>query len=300
MKPIAALLIVMLLASCYREKRDNQTLQRLAQIEQRLDAQDKALAELRAQPGTTELTALAGQLADLHDQLDTLLDAVKQAKPARGQRREPDPAVTYSVPLGKSPVYGSPKAKVTLVMAMDFDCPFCRKAWDTVEQLRQKYGPDLRVAYKPYVVHPKTAKLAAEAACGAQKQGKWREMAQLIWTQAFDQRANNSDAFSPAHMTALAKQLKLDMNRYAQDVAGVCVQEVRDEMATMTRLGVGATPTFFINGRYVAGALPIDKFSPLIDEELAKATAAEKRGVKPEQYYEQEIVGKGTAQLAQP
>ncbi|HEY5946326.1 MAG TPA: thioredoxin domain-containing protein [Kofleriaceae bacterium] len=299
MKAMHAWLALALVTSCYREKRDNETLARLAKIEQRLDAQDKAIADARTRSDTTELSLLAQQLTELAQKLDAIQDSVKNAKPSRPARREPDAATTYSVPIGKSPQFGSPKAKVTLVMAMDFDCPYCRRAWDTVDELRKKYGKELRVVYKPYIVHPKTAKLPALAVCAAGKQGKWREMADLVWTKAFDARATDTNAFAPDHITALAKQAKLDLKRYEQDVAGVCEQEVREEQASMQKLGVGATPSFFINGRYMAGAQPIETFSALVDEELAKATAAHKRGVKPEQYYEQEIVGKGTAELAQ-
>jgi predicted DsbA family dithiol-disulfide isomerase len=125
-------------------------------------------------------------------------------------------------------------------------------------------------------------------------------MAELIWTKAFEARGSNPDAFSPENMAAIARQAKLDLARYEQDVAGVCVEEVRDEQASMQKLGVGATPSFFINGRYVAGARPITEFAALIDEELGKANAAIKRGVKADQYYDQEIVGKGLPELAPP
>jgi protein-disulfide isomerase len=297
MKAMHAWFALVILTGCYRDKRDDDTLKRLAIIEQRLDAQDKALADARSRADTTELSLLAQQLAELQAKLDDVLAAVKTAKAPlqRPPRAEPDAATTYSVPIGKSPVFGSPKAKVTLVMAMDFDCPYCRRAFDTVDELRKKYGKELRVVYKPYVVHPKTALLPAQAACAAHKQGKWREMTDLIWTKAFDVRSTDTNAFAPERITALAKQAKLDLKRYEQDVAGVCEQEIRDEQASMQKLGVGATPSFFINGRYLAGALPIDKFAALIDEEMAKATAAIKRGVKPEQYYDQEIVAKGQA-----
>lgn len=298
MKAIHACVVVTLVTSCFRERRDDDTLRRLAVIEQRLDAQDKAIADARTRADTTELSALAQQLAELQAKLDEAIATMKAGKPApRPPRREPDAATTYAVPIGKSPVFGSPKAKVTLVMAMDFDCPYCRRAFDTVDDLRKKYGKDLRVVYKPYVVHPKTAKLPAQAACAAHRQGKFREMADLIWTKAFDLRGTDPDAFSPDNITALAKQARLDMKRYEQDVVA-CADEVRDEQASMTRLGVAATPSFFINGRYLAGALPIEKFSALIDEEMTKATEAIKRGVKAEQYYDQEIVGKGTVELA--
>jgi protein-disulfide isomerase len=298
MKAIHALCALTILAGCYRERRDDATMKRLAIIEQRLDAQDKAISDARGRADTTELSLLAQQLADLQAKLDDVLDAMKKAPAQRPARREPDKATTYAVPIGKSPVFGSPKAKVTLVMAMDFDCPYCRRAFDTVDDLRKKYGKDLRVVYKPYVVHPKTALLPAQATCAAHKQGKWRELADLIWTKAFDVRSTDTNAFAPDHITTLAKQAKLDLKRYEQDVAGVCVQEIRDEQASMQKLGVGATPSFFINGRYLAGALPIENFSALIDEEMAKATEAIKRGVKAEQYYDQEIVAKGQAELA--
>jgi protein-disulfide isomerase len=187
-----------------------------------------------------------------------------------------------------------------MVMAMDFDCPFCRKAWDTVEQLRTRYPKDLRVVYKAFVVHPRTAMLPAQAACAASKQGKFRELAQLIWTKAYDARGTEKEPFGADHLRALAGEAKLDLARYDQDIAGACVNEVRDDMASMTKLGVNATPTFYINGRYKSGAIPIEQFAALIDEEMAKANAAIQRGVKPEQYYQQEVVAKGQAALAQP
>lgn len=295
------LCVLVLLASCYRQKPDPQLVQRLDRIEQRLDAEDKAIADVRARSETSpaELAVLSQQLADLQQKLDTILEQVKKP-PARPARREPDADKTYSVPIGKSPAFGSPKAKVTLVMAMDFDCPYCRRAWDTVDELRKRYGKDLRVVYKPYVVHPKTAKLPAQAVCAAQKQNRWRELADLIWTKAFDARATDSDAYAPEHIRALAKQAKLDMKRYDADVAGVCVDEVKTEMASMTKLGVGATPTFFINGRYMAGAQPIENFAKLIDEEMVKADAAIKGGVKAEDYYDHVVVGKGLTEIAAP
>jgi protein-disulfide isomerase len=293
-----ALLGLALVTSCYRDRTDPDTLRQLTALEQRLEAQDRAIADLRTRIGT-EIVVLAEMIAELRADLGEATAQLKPGKPAaRPARREPDASLTYAVPIGTSPVFGSPNAKVTLVMAMEFDCPYCRRAWDTVDELRKQYGKDLRVVYKPYVVHPRTARLAAHAACAAHKQGKWRAMAELIWTKAFEAKGSNPDAFSPDNMAALARQAKLDLPRYERDVAGACVAEVRDEQASMQKLGVAATPSFFINGRYLAGAKLIAEFTALIDEERAKATAAIKRGVKADQYYEQEIVGKGVPELA--
>ena len=297
---IRALVVVVAIASCHRQTGDDETLKRLTLIEQRLDAQDRAIAEARPHAGTAELSVLAQQVAELQAQLAEIAAQLKYRPAARPPRREPDPTATYAVPLGKSPAFGPASAKVTLVMAMEFDCRFCRRAWDTVDELRKKYGKDLRVVYKPYVVHPRTAGYAARAACAAHRQGRWREMADLLWTKAFAMKPVDPDAFDPERIDALAKQARLEMATYKTDVGAPCATEVRDEMAVLQKLGATGTPTFFINGRYLSGAKPLEDFAQVIDEEAAKATAAYQRGIKPERYYEQEIVGKGLSELAQP
>lgn len=279
-------LALLALAACAHTQRDPQLEQRLAVIEQRLDAQQRALDEARHHDSDVELTALAAQIDALHRQID----GMHGAAPTRPTRHEPDAAAVYGVPIGTSPTVGSAKAKVTLVMVGEFGCPYCRKAWDTVEDLRKKYGADLRVAYKSFIVHPKIATDAAYGACAAGHQGKFHEMAELLWVKAFDARQ-----FDAANIEAIAKGAHLDMKRYAADVAGPCPTEVKAENAEMTKFGVAATPTFFINGRFMAGAQPIESFSALIDEELAKATQS---GVKADRYYETEIVGKGLKELA--
>jgi protein-disulfide isomerase len=287
-------LALLALVACAHAQRDPQLEQRLAVIEQRLDAQQRALDEARHHDSDVELSAMATQIEGLRKQIEELMGQPRVGA-MRPPRREPDPAAVYAVPVGTSPTVGSPKAKVTLIMVGEFGCPYCRRAWDTVEALRKKYGADLRVVYKSFIVHPKIATDAANGACAAAHQGKFHEMAELLWVKAFDARK-----FDAANIEAIAKETGLDMKRYAADVAGPCPAEVKAENAEMTKFGVGATPSFFINGRFMSGAQPIESFSALIDEELAKATAAVKAGAKPDKYYETEIVGKGLEELGTP
>lgn len=292
-RALLALVVAVTGGACAHTQTDPQVLQRLSVIEQRLDAQQRALDEARHHDSDIELSALAGRLDAMRAEVAALSEKQVHMPPAHPPRREPDQALTYGVPVGTSPSVGSPKAKVTLIMAGEFACPYCRKAWDTVEDLRKKYGADLRVVYKSFVVHPKVATLAAHAACAAAHQGKFHEMAELLWVKAFDARS-----FDQANIDAIAKEAKLDMKRYHADLTGPCPAEVTAENAEMAKFGVGATPSFFINGRYFAGALPEEQFSALIDEEAAKADTAIKGGVKPETFYDTEIVGKGLKELA--
>jgi protein-disulfide isomerase len=215
-----------------------------------------------------------------------------QEVPAAAPRRVADPDVTYAVPVGTSPTLGPANAKVTMVIAFDYACPFCRQCWSTIDQLRAKYGKDLRVVYKAFIVHPDRATAATYAACAAHHQGKWRAMTDLLWTKAYDARD-----FDQANIDALERQAGLDLTQAERDIAGACRLEIAADAKLFKKLAVRATPTSFINGRVVEGAQDIAVFEKVIDEELAKADAAIKRGVKPEQLYDTEIVGKGVPQI---
>jgi protein-disulfide isomerase len=290
----------LLLAGCYRERKPDPSSSpdRLARIEQRLDAQDKAIAAMAQRTQEIEVGLLAKKIEDINAKLDQI--QTMAARPAIGaapspRRFGPDPAVTYAIPLGNSPSLGSPKAKVTMVMAFEFACPYCRKAWDTVDQLRAKYGKDLRVVYKQLVVHPTTATAAANAACAADRQGRFKQMADLLWVKAFDARQ-----FEQTQIDDIAIEAGLAVRNYQSDIAGSCPQEIKDDAAMFKKFSVAATPTFFINGRHLAGAQDITKFEALIDEELAKANAAIKRGVKPEKVYATEVLGKGATEAKAP
>jgi len=290
-------IVLALVTGCYKTVRDPAVDRRLADIEAKLIEQDKQIAEMRSSVGSTELALIAQQLADLSAKVAELADKLANVKTPAPRRptRAPDPALVYAVPLGASPVFGSAKAKVTMVMAFEFACPYCRKAWDTVELLQKKYGKDLRVAYKQFIIHPTKATAPAYAACAAGKQGKFRELAKLMWERAFE--AQN---FDPENIEAIATAAKLDMKRYATDTGGTCVQEIGADQDLLKKLAINATPSFFINGRFMAGALAQEKFEALIDEELAKATEAQKKGTKPERYYEDVVVANGLTEVPAP
>jgi protein-disulfide isomerase len=278
------------LAAACAARQDPDTTRRLAALEQTVAEQQRELAQLKGAVGPSELGAVADRVDSLQDRIGKL--EVRRTPP---RRTEPSATAVFAVPIGASPRYGSAKAKVTMVMALDFACPYCRKAYGTVDELRKKYGADLRVVYKAMIVHPQVATLPAQAACAANHQGKWHELADRLWTESFDPQV-----FDQETIDRIVTETGLDRARYEADLAGPCPAEVAGEQAELSRLGVNATPTFFINGRYMSGAQPIEKFAALIDEELAKATAVIRSGVKAERYYDQEIVAKGLTSAPSP
>lgn len=141
-------------------------------------------------------------------------------------------------------------------------------------------------------MHPQTATTPALATCAAQAQGKFWEMNTLVWERGFGKD------LSKERMVLLAEELKLDMRRFKADLEGeACSQDVKGDQKLLSAVGVRGTPAFFINGRYLSGAQPIENFRKLIDEELQKADHAIKRGVHLRDYYETEVVAKGKTSL---
>jgi protein-disulfide isomerase len=231
----------------------------------------------------------------------------------RPARAEPDHAKTYAVAVDGDPFDGPADAKVTLVKAYDYACPYCEKVRDTMDELRKKYGNDLRIVYKQFVVHPQVATAGALAFCAAGRQGKAVEMDKLLWDKSFKSHTFDKDATDDKGaaqkcwessagcpiVLGYAKELSLNEGKFKTDMKD-CQTLIQKDMHDLQSLGVGATPSFFINGRFMSGAMPVDNFVALIDEELKKAEAAISSGTPKSEYYQQAVIGKGLKTLEAP
>jgi protein-disulfide isomerase len=184
-----------------------------------------------------------------------------------------------NVEPGDGPSLGPRNAKVTIVEWSDFQCPFCGKALPTLQEIERTYKNDVRVVWRnqPLSFHP-NALPAAKAAMAAAKQGKFWQMHDLMFT--------NQQELSDAKYAEWAKKIGLNLARWKKDKESPQIAAAIDKDARYgLEVGADGTPTFFINGRLVAGALPFEAFKPAIDEQIAKAKAALKRGVKPDKLY---------------
>ncbi len=189
------------------------------------------------------------------------------------------PATVFRVPVDGSPTSGRADARVTLVEFTDYQCPFCSRAHGTVKQLQQRYGDKLRVVIKhnPLSFHAR-APAAALASLAAQEQGRFWEFHELLFA--------NAKALDDASLERYAREAGLDVERWKRSLADPRhAERIREDQALAARLGAAGTPNFFINGRLLVGALPIENFQALIDEELRKADALVQGGVKPEAVY---------------
>ncbi|NBD13509.1 MULTISPECIES: thioredoxin domain-containing protein [Corallococcus] len=192
--------------------------------------------------------------------------------------RQVDPTV-FKVPIDGAPSKGSVNALVTVVEFSDYECPFCSRAHNTVVQLQKDYGSKLRVVMRqnPLSFHPH-AKPAALAALAAGEQGKYWEMHDVLFA--------NQKKLDGESLEGYAKQIGLDVAKWKEDMTAQRLSDtINQEQALAQQLGANGTPAFFINGRFLSGAQPIENFKALIDEELAKAEGLVKTGVAPSQVY---------------
>lgn len=259
---------------------------------------------------------LEKKIDDLNRKVDSLLagGGGRGAAAPRPSRPEPDKAKTYAVPVDGDPFDGPADALVTIVKAYDYACPYCLNVRETMDQLRQKYPQDVRVVFKQFVVHPQVATAGALAFCAAAKQGKATQMDALLWEKGFKaknydkdataeggaapQKCWDTDAGCPV-VLGFAKELQLNETQFKTDMKG-CQQQTQKDMRDLQTFGVGATPSFFINGRFVSGAMPIENFTVLVDEELKKAKDKVASGTPAANYYQEWVVNKGLKTLDAP
>jgi protein-disulfide isomerase len=194
--------------------------------------------------------------------------AADSKKPAEGPRPATADQI-FKVPVGDDPnvIRGPNTAKVTIVEFSDFECPFCQRAWKTVDDIEKKYGKDVRIVFKqnPLPMHPH-AQPAAEAALAAAEQGKFWEMHDKMFAMR--------DHLERADLDKYATEIGLDMAKFKASMdANKYKDRITAEEGLAQRFQAGGTPHFFINGHRLVGAQPIESFTKVIDAEIKKADA---------------------------
>ena len=180
---------------------------------------------------------------------------------------------------------GSAAAPVTIVEFADFQCPFCRRAAETLAALQREYGPaKIRVVWKNYPLpFHHDARGAAETAMALLERGGaegfWRYHDAIFGSEAglgrvlFDEAVGTA-GFSP-----------VDVGRVVR--TGTPAHKVEADEQLGRSLGVTGTPAFFVNGVLVHGAQPIEKFRAVVDAQLQAARAAAEAGTPAARIYAQ-------------
>jgi len=180
--------------------------------------------------------------------------------------------VTLSQPRAVVPVpseariYGPADAPITLVEFSDYLCPYCQRARDTVDEVLKRNPGKVRFVHQDFLLgRPRSLEVARAAQCAGDQDKFWEYRHALL--------APNSPGWEDPQLVSHAQGLGLDKDRFAKCLASD--RHDADVQAATERgrqLGVDSTPTFFINGRRLTGARPVEQFQEVIDSELRGKT----------------------------
>jgi protein-disulfide isomerase len=169
------------------------------------------------------------------------------------------------------------------VLFSDFECPFCSKVENTLEALKQKYGPQqLRIVWKnnPLPFHKRATPAAVAAETVFRLGGS-----DAFW-KFHGQAFKNQKALTDENFAKWAQEAGVDPAKFQAAYSKEEYKAKLDaDMAVGKAAGVRGTPASFINGVFLSGAQPQAKFEAVIDEQLAAAKSAIGSGTPADKVY---------------
>ena len=193
------------------------------------------------------------------EQAETLANLVASSRPPSLD----DPDSRFEVVAVSEFYKGGAEAPVEIIEFGDFNCGYCgRFHHETLEPILEMYGDNVRFVYRDYPILADSSVTAAVAARCAGEQGQFWEYHDLLY-------GNQGTFGQVGAFGGFADQLGLDVDTFND-----CVDEqqyldpVIADYREAQSLGIRGTPAFFINGRPVVGAQPLEAFAQVINDEL--------------------------------
>jgi protein-disulfide isomerase len=165
---------------------------------------------------------------------------------------------------GDAPSFGPADAKVTLVEFSDFQCPYCSKAAQVTQKIKDKYSKQVHFVFRqfPLSFHDK-AHGAAEAGMAANAQGKFWQMHDLMFA--------NQGALDRESLDKYAKQSGLNLATFKKAMdSKQYLAAVDADVKLGGEAAVNGTPSLFLNGARVQDPTNFDAVSGMIEAALKK------------------------------
>ena len=153
---------------------------------------------------------------------------------------------------------------ITIVEFTDFHCPYCKGVQPTIAMVLERYADKVRLVHHDLPIdalHPQARKVHEAARCAGEQNKFWE----------YRERAFPEGPKTPQERTKIASDLGLNMPAFNTCVAGQAVAAaVREDETQARSLNLTSTPTFYINGRQLIGAQPLESFVQIIEDELSR------------------------------
>ncbi len=194
--------------------------------------------------------------------------------------KDPYQELMSKIDVAGRPSRGAKNAKVVVVNFDDFECPFCSRMHSTLfPEILKEYGDRVTFIYKDYPlvdIHPWAVHAAVDANClASQNPDAYWDFADYIHANKSDVDAQKTPdgRFETIDKMALQQGQKhnVDLPKLQACVKAQNEDSVRTSMKEADGLGVNATPTLFINGQKIDGAVPISQVRAALDSALRDA-----------------------------
>ncbi len=195
---------------------------------------------------------------------------------------DPYAEIMKKIDVNGRPTRGNKDAKVTVVNYDDFECPFCSRMHTTLfPGLFKEYGDRVLFIYKDYPLeemHPWAVHAAVDANClAAQNNDAYWDYADTLHGNQDAIKAKGRDGWN-AELDRLAgaqgQRHNLDVAKLQACVKAQDEKAVRASMREAETVGVDSTPTMFVNGQKLDGAVPADEVRMALDQALKDAGVA--------------------------
>jgi protein-disulfide isomerase len=159
-----------------------------------------------------------------------------------------------------NPRFGVPSAPITIIAFIDFECPYCRRAFTDFEAIREKYSPIVQVIFKHFPlssVHPNAVPAAIAAQCAAEQNLFWEYYGELF----------ASSVLSTASYTTYAERIGIKTSQFqtcqaSTNTERLISQDVQDGIT----IGVRGTPSYLVNGILIEGVITETNWDRIILE----------------------------------
>ena len=210
------------------------------------------------------LVVMLVQINSIDEKVDYIYGLVTGESDENNNNDVPEPSepTIVDVSVDDDPWIGGENADVVIVEFSDFECPFCARGAETIHELIEEYGDDIKVVYRDFPLgFHQYAHISAQAAECAAEQDKFWEYHDLLF--------ENQNALDSDSLKGYAEELGLDTDQFNECLdSGEMSAEVDADLAEGSSYGVQGTPAFFVNGELISGAQPIENFRPVIDKYL--------------------------------
>lgn len=165
-------------------------------------------------------------------------------------------------------VFGNKNAPITIVEYSDFQCPYCSRGFQTMQEVKKEYGDKVRIIFKhlPLDFHP-LAMPAAKYFEAIAKQSP--EKAEKFHDTVFSNQGMLKDK-GEAYFKEVAKKVGADLKKVETDIKDESIaKKIEKDMEEARKFNMSGTPGFIINGVSLRGAYPFPEFKKIIDQHLA-------------------------------